>query len=45
MNGFRKNAVNLLPGFSQVMVLICESCGAAVRLSEDPDIERFFGKE
>jgi ribosomal protein S27AE len=38
-------AVNLLPGFSRVIVFTCENCGTAVRLGNDRDIDRLFGKE
>jgi hypothetical protein len=36
--------VNVLPGFSKVMTFTCRECGKVVRLSDDPDIELFFGK-
>jgi hypothetical protein len=37
--------VNLLPAFSRVIVFTCGNCGAAVRLGNEPDISRLFGKE
>jgi ribosomal protein S27E len=37
-------SVNLLPGFSKLLVFTCRNCERVVRLSDGPDIERFFGK-
>ena len=34
--------VNVIRGFSQLMAYTCQDCGELVRLSDDPDIERFF---
>jgi uncharacterized protein (DUF983 family) len=36
-------AVNLFPGFSQIMAFTCKECGEVVKLSDDPEVERFFG--
>jgi hypothetical protein len=36
---------SMLPGFSRLMVFTCENCGAAVRLGNDRDTDRLFGKE
>jgi hypothetical protein len=35
--------VNLMPGFSVVMVYTCRECGEVVRLSDGPEIGRIFG--
>ncbi len=37
-------AVNLFPGFSRILAFTCKECGEVARLSDDPDIDRFFGK-
>jgi hypothetical protein len=37
-------SVNVLPGFSKVMTFTCRECGKLVRLSDDTNAERFFGK-
>jgi RNase P subunit RPR2 len=36
-------AINLFPGFSAMRAFTCKKCGELVRLSNDPDIGRFFG--
>jgi ribosomal protein S27E len=33
--------VNLIPGFSVMMVYTCRECGEVVQLSDDPQIDRF----
>jgi uncharacterized protein (DUF983 family) len=38
-------AVNLLHGFSEVMVFTCKQCGKAIRLAQDPHIDRVLGEE
>ena len=35
--------VNLMPGFPVVLAYTCDKCGAVVRLSDDPEINRIFG--
>jgi 5-methylcytosine-specific restriction endonuclease McrA len=35
--------VNLMPGFSVMMVYTCRECGEVVQLSDDPQIDRIFG--
>jgi hypothetical protein len=37
--------VNIFPGWSSMMAYTCRGCGALVRLSDDPGVERFFGPE
>ena len=37
-------AVHLSPGFSALRAFTCRQCGEVVRLSDGPNIERFFGK-
>jgi uncharacterized protein (DUF983 family) len=37
--------VNLITGFSVTMAYTCRGCGELVRLSDDPDVDRFFGTE
>jgi hypothetical protein len=36
-------AVNLRSGFSQLFAFTCQECGEVTKLSDDPNIERFFG--
>jgi hypothetical protein len=36
-------SVNVMPGFSKVLAYTCDGCGVVVRLSDDPNIEKFFG--
>jgi hypothetical protein len=36
-------SVNVMPGFSNVLAYTCDGCGELVRLSDDPNIEKFFG--
>ena len=38
-------SVNLFPGFSEMLAFVCKECGESVRLSDDPSIERMFGRE
>ena len=38
-------SVNILTGFSLVMAYTCRNCGEVVRLSDDSDVERFFGSD
>jgi hypothetical protein len=38
-------SVNVMPGFSDVLAYTCDQCGAVVRLSDDPNIDKIFGKE
>jgi len=35
-------AVNLMPGFSKILAYTCSECGEPVRLSDGPDVGRFF---
>jgi len=35
-------AVNLFPGFSEIMAFTCKG-GEVAKLSDDPNIEHFFG--
>ncbi len=37
-------SVNVIPGFSKVMTFTCRECGKVVRLSDNTNAERFFGK-
>jgi hypothetical protein len=37
-------SVNVISGFSQLMAYTCQNCGEVVRLSDDPDVGRFFGR-
>jgi hypothetical protein len=37
--------VNVISGFSELMAYTCRECGEVVRLSDDPDIDRIFGRE
>jgi hypothetical protein len=37
--------VNLFPGFTEMQAYTCRKCGKFVRLSDDPNLERFFGPE
>jgi hypothetical protein len=34
---------NLMSGFSTMMAYTCRECGGVVRLSDDPDVERYLG--
>ena len=36
---------NVMSGFSAIMAYTCRECGEVVRLSDDPNVERFFGPE
>lgn len=36
-------SVNVLAGFSEMMAFTCRECGKVVRLSDGPNVERFFG--
>jgi uncharacterized protein (DUF983 family) len=38
-------AVNILTGFSRMMVYTCRNCDEVVRLSDDSDVERLFGSD
>jgi uncharacterized protein (DUF983 family) len=35
--------VNVFPGWSSMMAYTCRGCGKVVRVSDDPNIEKFFG--
>jgi hypothetical protein len=37
-------AVHLSPGFSRLLAFTCDECGGVTKLSEDPNIELFFGE-
>jgi hypothetical protein len=36
-------AVNVAPGFSNLLAFTCERCGAVTKLADDPMADRFFG--
>ncbi len=36
-------SVNLLSGFTEVLVYTCRQCGRVVGLSNDPEVDRIFG--
>jgi hypothetical protein len=38
-------SVNLIVGFSKMFAYTCRNCEEVVRLSDDPQIKRFFGPE
>jgi hypothetical protein len=37
-------AVHLRPGFSRLLAFTCDTCGRVTKLSDDPNIELFFGE-
>ena len=39
----RCGKANVMSGFSAMMAYTCRECGEVVRLSDDPDVERFLG--
>jgi hypothetical protein len=38
-------SVNIVTGFSSVMAYTCRNCSEVVRLSDDSDVDRFFGSD
>jgi hypothetical protein len=41
----RCGTIHLASGFSKLIAFVCDQCGEAVRLKDDPSIGRFFGEE
>jgi hypothetical protein len=37
-------ATHLVPGFSTLMAFVCDYCGKAVQLSDDPGVDQIFGE-
>ncbi len=37
-------AVHLRPGLSRLLAFTCDECGAVTKLSDDPNLELFFGE-
>jgi hypothetical protein len=37
-------ATHLAPGFSTLIAFVCDNCGKAVKLSDDPGVEQIFGE-
>jgi hypothetical protein len=38
------DATHLAPGFSRLIAFVCDNCGKAVKLSDDPGVEQIFGE-